>query len=542
MKGEEIIKDTLSALNVISGRAMPRILSQICRDENSPFFGCADRNWWHYKIRDFPSIILQQSGATIHAAKGLMDFSSHHKNLDKLVVASCVFWTKRAIKFRSFEEYYPWEEGYPPLAFSTLSTARMIAEGVVPIDYILPGLKVAVRQLLARFESQAANQQVAGLAALSWIHKISPDLVSLTQVEGLIKKTLNLQDNEGWFYEYGGPDLGYLSVTIDCLWDAFDAVGDPRLIKSAEKALDYLDKMTYNSHGSSIGMHNARNTDYIVPYGITRFLDDSISIDFQRKSLRLLKNIFSNSDCNNHFLSSVDDRYWCHYIGLSVVRSVQKLSTLNLSASIELEDDRKNVDMYLPSSGYIWNSFDRDQLSILISIKKGGNFTVFSNLSNCSDFGWIVQYKNKEHVSHWWSDDWKVVKKKGGCIISGYLFSHVEIKSNPLNHFLLRASSFIMGRKLISLLKKKFIFKKKNNIIGFSREIFIEKNLIKVLDKFNHTPAGCIFKRAPRASKRHVASADSFHHEDLSLGNCQVEEKRDVSGKTVTITTKYFLG
>ena len=40
----------------------PRILSQIDRDPNSPTYGCCDRNFWHYKIRDFPSAILQQSG------------------------------------------------------------------------------------------------------------------------------------------------------------------------------------------------------------------------------------------------------------------------------------------------------------------------------------------------------------------------------------------------------------------------------------------------------------------------------------------------
>ena len=38
-----------------------KILTQICRDPNSNNFGCCDRNYWHYKITDFPSIILQQA-------------------------------------------------------------------------------------------------------------------------------------------------------------------------------------------------------------------------------------------------------------------------------------------------------------------------------------------------------------------------------------------------------------------------------------------------------------------------------------------------
>jgi hypothetical protein len=299
--------------------------------------------------------------------------------------------------------------------------------------------------------------------------------------------------------------------------------------------------MTCNAHGNSIGMHNARNTDYIVPYGITRFLDDSNNIDSQRKSLRLLKNIFTNSDCNSHFFSSVDDRYWCHYIGLSVVRSVQNLSTINLKTSIKLESDKRGVYSNFPLSGYVWNDLNQGQFKVLTSMRKGGNFTVFSGLSNFSDYGWIVQSKAKNYVSHWWSDDWEVESKEGCCIINGHLFSHSEIQSNPLNHFLLRVSSFIMGRRLIDVLKQKFIFKKKKNIISFNRRIDISQNFIVVVDRFDNHPVDCIFTRAPRSSKRHVASADSFHYEDLSLGNCQANEKRVISNNNTIITTTYLL-
>jgi len=132
MQSQQIVNDALEALTLVAERAMPRILSQVCRDSGSPFFGCADRNWWHYKMRDFPSVILQQSGATLYAAQTLSSLSQYKGSLHSIVEGSCLFWNKRATKFRAFEEYYPWEEGYPPLAFSTLSVVRMAAESVVP--------------------------------------------------------------------------------------------------------------------------------------------------------------------------------------------------------------------------------------------------------------------------------------------------------------------------------------------------------------------------------------------------------------------------
>ena len=44
---------------------LPRILTQVCRNKYSKNFGSFDRNWWHYKIRDFSSIILQQGAYTL---------------------------------------------------------------------------------------------------------------------------------------------------------------------------------------------------------------------------------------------------------------------------------------------------------------------------------------------------------------------------------------------------------------------------------------------------------------------------------------------
>ena len=143
---------------------LPRILTQISRDRNLPLSGCGDRNYWHYKIRDFSSLIIQQAGYAAYKAIGFVDYPE--TSLRQIAADSCMFWNQRATMFRAFEEYYPWEEGYPPLAFSTLATAKLVSEQVVELERVLPGLNIAAHQLLSRFEPQATNQQAAGLAAL----------------------------------------------------------------------------------------------------------------------------------------------------------------------------------------------------------------------------------------------------------------------------------------------------------------------------------------------------------------------------------------
>ena len=80
-----------------------------------------------------------------------------------IAAASARFWNARAQKHYAFEEYYPWEQGYPPLAFATLAVAKLADQGVVAVEDVRDGLRIAARQLRTRFEAQAGNQQVAGL-------------------------------------------------------------------------------------------------------------------------------------------------------------------------------------------------------------------------------------------------------------------------------------------------------------------------------------------------------------------------------------------
>ena len=98
------------------------------------------------------------------------------------------------------------------------------------------------------------------MAALAWINKLYPGLISEKKFRKLAQRSLNLQDEEGWFYEYGGPDLGYLSVTIDCLWDLYDATHDEKYLNAAIKGLKFISSIINWTGGESIGMHNSRNT------------------------------------------------------------------------------------------------------------------------------------------------------------------------------------------------------------------------------------------------------------------------------------------
>jgi len=498
-------------------RLLPRILSQVCRDPNSECYGCFDRNWWHYKVRDFPSIILQQGGYALWVAGQV--FPEHKESFTALAAASARFWNKRATLRGAFEEYYPWEQGYPPLAFSTLAVMKLAAGGAIERGEVKPGAQVAARQLTQRFESQAANQQVAGLAALAWIQKVFPELGDAAAFASIKQRTLALQHDEGWFEEYGGPDLGYLSVTMDCLWDLYDATKDEAYVKAADKALKYIASFVLAT-GASIGMHNARNTDYILPYGIAR----------TNGGAALLNPLYAGLDDPEHFVHAIDDRYLCHYAGHSLLRGLPLMQSSSAPESDGLETMLSGSGHYLRYG----------ETKAILSLRKGGILSLHRGDAYASDFGWVVIAGDRQFVSHWWSPHWTWTREGNAFTVTGQLVPHVEHLSSPLKHMLLRAGSLVLGRQLIAKLKGKLIFQSELSPYRFKRTVLFEAKGAVVTDEISGLPADAKVVPAPRASKRHVASADSGHREDLALARgFTVDRKQNRTGMTFTAETIY---
>lgn len=523
----------LSLANAVE-QFLPRVLTQVCRDPNSPTFGSFDRNWWHYKIRDFSSIIVQQGGYCLSEAAVFQKTKEETLAFRQLAKASAIFWNIRAKHRGAFEEYYPWEQGYPPLAFSTLAIAKMVKSGEVDLADVREGLVVAVSQLGSRFEAQAGNQQIAGLAAFAAVGALDQALIQGFDFDALASRSLKLQNEEGWYEEYDGPDLGYLAVTIDCLWDLYDATGEARFLESAKKALQLIHKVVLWVEGSP-GMLNARNTDYLVPYGITRFAVESDNeVSLQAKEI--LSVLFDDLASSSHFLKAIDDRYICHYVGHSFVRALNLLKEHSGQGPLVAEFSRLEKDI-LPNCGY--HLVGTRGAKGLVAALKGGVFLWKDGPARIADYGWLVLEGDTTSVSHWWSKEWSVEETKGGLRVSGTLFSHQGAQSSPLKHMVLRVLSFTCGSKIIGFLKSKLIFKNASGNIRYQRLIQISDEKLLIQDSFEGHETDARFVRAPRSSKRHVSSADSFHIEDLNLFEGFHQEEKVISGEKHLIETVY---
>lgn len=456
-------------------------------------------------------MILQQGGFFLHEVGKVSAFGESQADFDELARASVSFWTKRALERGAFEEYYPWEKGYPPLAFSTLSAARLIGALEISNPDTEKALRIASRQLLSRFERRAGNQQAAGLAALAHIRNIRPDFTVTGSFRTISGKTLKLQDSEGWFTEYDGPDTGYLSVTMDCLWDLFDITGDQEYMKACLEAFKFLSRIVIFLQ-SSPGMHNARNTDYIVPYGICRFLtyDDPAVRKVAGDVVRIL---FGKVHDPSHFLHAVDDRYWCHYIGHSVARAEAFLESKGIEPVTEaVREDGEDLPVFL-NAGYIARR--RPAGKVFVSCRKGGLISVMTEEGHFSDFGWIVRDGANLFVSHWWDNRWSFDSGEDSISVSGRLVPCREKESTPVRHMLLRLASSLFGYRIIGWLKNRLIFATRSSRYIFERKILFTRDTIEIHDTITGLKGTEAIAEAPRFSQRHVASADSYHPDDF---------------------------
>lgn len=506
----------LRALRAYAERQLPRVLTQMDRDPDSPRFGNFDRNHWHYKIRDFSSAILQQGAFTLDALlRDDLDLPGDPARIEAWAVAAVNALSAQVRRDGGVDEYFPYERSYPAAAFGLYAAARLALDWKTSRPEVLSkiewrGLTRLAAHLDGRQETEASNQQAAGLAALALAARLPEISPRSSRVSEHAERLFASQHAEGWFPEYGGPDFGYLTVTIDALVDYHDATEDPRAPVAIDRAVEFLASLV-GADGRLPSTLNSRNTDYVVPYGLAR------TGARNARAAWLVETLFRDADDPAHFLWATDDRYHSHYVYASVVRS---LAHLDRMLPGEAPAERSGVTF--DGAGYriVWSA-DRTW-SAAIGLRKGGLVRIHRrNAPPLLDHGWRVRVGSTLWTSNWWQGTDARIEAKGAgddhLRIAGTFRKASFLVPTPWKHALLRLASKMLGARLLKPLRRQLIFKPQNespNAPRFEREIEASEQGVAVRDRLTF-PAGAVAERSPRQNLRHVASAESFHAEDL---------------------------
>ncbi len=495
-------------------RTTPRVLTQMDRDPMSPTFGCFDRDYWHYKIRDFPSSILQQSVFVLESIqRGSIDISFPEGFIESWMVGAIRALARQIRSNGSVDEYYPYERSFPAAAFSLYAISSVLwrwpSENPPPLEYQdWEKLRHLTKWLASHTETEASNQQAAGLAAIA-IATHLPDLnIHFKEYHTLSEQFFSTQHAEGWFPEYGGPDFGYLSVTIDGLIDFYDATGDERAVSAIDAAVAFMTQLI-GADGHLPWTINSRNTDYVVPYGLVR------AASRNAEAAWLVHQLFNGINANDHFMNAIDDRYNCHYIFSSLVRAIPHLKNMLPAKAPTLPEHA-----WFEGCGYWIRRTQNRKVTVFFSANKGGLVRVHrKGKAPIIDSGWRVIRKTKIWTNNWWTNKWVSKVTSERAAVSGSM-QHVRYFSPyPLMHVLLRATSFLTFGQVIKFLKYLMIFRK-HTTSGprYSRQVHFSQYHLEIIDKI-HPSQGTVAKKSPRQNLRHVASADSYSEEELTQGS-----------------------
>ncbi len=491
---------------------MQLILTQIDRDEDSPTYGCCDRNHWHLKIRDFASAILQQSSLTLAMAYAT-DFEGNiyfkNKNIFKWAKAAIEFWRSIQLKDGSFNEYYPNEHGFPPTAFSLFAVARSYQILAINDDRIVYAIKKAADWLCRHIETKALNQEMASIAALYASYQIIPEKWILDGLEKKLALLLSRQSSEGWFPEYGGADFGYQSVNLDMMAEYYTMSGDERVFKPMERVTAFL---SYFCHpdGTAGGEYGSRNTNYFLPAGF------EILINSGNRAARSIKaNLFYNV-CDLNCQNAIDERYLAHYCMHSYLRAI-RYEKIKIDEAEYLQlPCWKEEPAFFPECGLI--AYASPLYYAIISLSKGGMIKVFSKENRkeiFNDFGYRIKNKKYLLATNLLNSRYKYSFSENKAEVRGDFVKAVPKTPTPLTHISLRMLSSLFGPKITSILKKKLILIDKESDVFFSRSIELNEDEITIKDHVTSKKVQPNLSSANNFSMRLVASGKFFSGTDL---------------------------
>ena len=435
---------------------IPKILTLLDRNPHSPTYGCFDRNFWHYKIIDFPSGMAQEFVfplALIYHTD-VPDNSYYRQPVIKDWVEAGIFYaTRSAHKDGSCDDYFPFERASGAAAFSLLACIEsyiLLNLENKNLDHktILNFFTKRADWLAHHHESgQLTNHQaliVLCLERLSQLLQTSRwDKAKVQRLE----RVLSWQNSEGWFTEYEGCDPGYHTLTISCLAQIYQFNSDIRIKEALIKAVKLAAEFVHPD-GSYGGEYTSRNTYNFFPYGfelVGKWIPEALQIN--DRFLQGLANGLSPCYADDHIIGHHTWNYLLAWRNFVEERPVDERPVVNTSPNnrIWLENAKILIDR-------------RENTQLYLALNKGGVFKLFRNnklVAADTQISLQVQQqgKIKNAVGHLVAP-YKVNINHEEITVSGELGWAKQKQMTPLNLLILRIVMLTVGRFFPNLIRK----------------------------------------------------------------------------------------
>jgi len=358
---------------------LKRILNFVDSNIYSDTYGFADRNYWSWRTKDFNNGSFQSLIYAISCIKNEEIFkeiySTHNinKKIDKAYDAYKEGCFKELEQQGSSQESFPNEDSFcvtATLLFDLISALKISKEIKNLNDKEKNILERTAIFLTKNIESHAniGNHLLGSLAALS-IYLENIDSKNTIIQEGAIKiadKARSLWNDEGWLEEYGGVDIGYLSLSLHYLMDI-----DSKYLNEKEKWIHLIIQFIlhfFHMDGSIGNYYGSRGSSIIYPSGLIRTGIKDIN-EFLISSIKTNK-IPTQAD--------LDDVNFAPFIN-SLIKSTIYFDS-NASERINLPIKRNQYIKIFKNAGFIILINKENQT--IVDLNKSGIISEFTRLGS----------------------------------------------------------------------------------------------------------------------------------------------------------------
>jgi hypothetical protein len=458
---------------------IPKILTLQDRNPHSPTYGCFDRNFWHYKIIDFPSGMAQEFVWPLALVYALpIPGNPYHQvpALKEWIEAGILYAARSAHSDGSCDDYFPFEKAAGAATFSLLAGLESYELLGLQNSEMLDFFGLRADWLADHHESgRLTNHQALIALALEKAGRLFSSSRWNKAKARRLKRVLDWQDDEGWFPEYEGCDPGYHTLTI-ALLAQLHALSPSTELKAALQKAIYFAAHFVHPDGSFGGEYTSRNTYNFFPHGFEiagEWLPGALEIN-DRFLVGLARGLGS-CYADDHIVGHHTWSYllaWQHFI-----------------AERPRPTERPSGRLHFKNAGLVVER--RGDSTLYLALNKGGAFKFFRGQRLVhSDTQFSVQVergaKVRTAVAHL-VGKYDVDLSENTIAIRGKLGWAKNKQMTTFNLVLLRALMFTIGRffpNLIrKLLQKMLITGKKSAPFQFVRTITWEGTRVRVDDE-----------------------------------------------------------
>jgi len=507
-----------------------RVLSLQNSNPFSKHYGCFDRNFWHFKtIIDFPSATYQQvvlGFSYLYNSNIKTNKFYKSEKLKEVIKSAILYWCKIQNNDGSQNEYYENDRSFCPTALTTFAISQSYL--ILPKIFNEKEKKLIISKLikagnwLSKHEYHSVqNQMIASMIALNNIWKITKKNKFKTSFNKQKKEILIKQNNEGWFTEYGGADIGYSFIQLDFLCHYLELNKDKEILEASKKLIIFVSNFIHPD-GTAGGSYGSRCTQHVMPFPIIYLANKEII-----EAGEILKWYIKNKKIGRIINQNLIDNKYASYFYFN---SYIKFFIENQKYKKKLKSNKifKDIIVDYKNSGLL--VIKRDFLSIWLNWKKNGIINIYMKDKKIfSDNGYLFQLSNdkigmtqnhnnqsKIDIKNYKNNIKIIINGQGGYfneimplekwIVPFKIFSKYFLKINFLSYW--------FNKKI----KKNLVQKQEKSPVFLKRTIDIHSKNIIIKDEINIFKSNLNFKKiimAKEVTTTHSPSSRFYQPQNI---------------------------